>query len=404
MYNVGFGDCFLLSDDAQNLLVDFGSDTPGVLSGIANDIENLNCGKELSVLMTHFHKDHINGFWETNLPGKVNIGNVYIPDIFAMRETLGELTFLQLHVLSDIFSSRVLNKKPVQITLYSLLKSLMNINTNIHFLNRGCTFPFASRDYKVLWPCFSKLNLHKKVEAAVLALLARIDGIRTTPRGESPSDEPIPYADSFLNLTDSFTEALLIGYGRLAQGGLQDSQIMESIDGALKIISDDIEKWEPHLPEKLIDELNAEVRSMRQQENKISIVFQDKPVDGVSSLLMTGDIPVSELKKIIFNKDISCYMEMSVKYRIIKAPHHATNSHFTNLLPSCDKILASNGHPNYSHGKWGKISYQYGSFYSSHKGCQMICSNKRCELDELNNVNNCANCSFTSNPYLDVHL
>lgn len=404
MYNVNFGDCFLLNDNTQNLLVDFGSDTPHILSNIAENIVRSCHEKKLSVLMTHFHKDHINGFWETSLSEEINIENIYIPDIFAMgsRSTLGKLTFLQLHILSDIFDSVILQKGSVKITLYSLLKSLTNVRTNIYLLKRGDTFSFASQNYQVLWPNFNNLSLHKKVEKAIIALLAKIGFIEADLKDISPFME---YTPIDLGPIDHFIETLLDGYRALLQEELDNPQIMDSINRTFTVMSSDVEQRCSYLSKELIDDLRAAVKSMRQQENKISIVFQDQAISKVSSLLMTGDITVPELKKVISNQGIGfSNFKMSAKYQIIKSPHHATNSHFTNLLPRCDKILASNGAPDPSHRNWGKISYQYGSFYGSHKGCEIICSNRRCELYELPHVTNCANCSLSPVSWLDVSL
>jgi hypothetical protein len=78
-YQVGFGDCFLLSFDygprtKKHVLIDFGSTglPPGVpttrMRDIARDIEKQTGGKLHAVVATHRHKDHISGF-ETNKAG-----------------------------------------------------------------------------------------------------------------------------------------------------------------------------------------------------------------------------------------------------------------------------------------------------------------------------------------------
>jgi ribonuclease BN (tRNA processing enzyme) len=76
-YNVGFGDCFLLTfhyakDSTKQVLIDFGSTSPPKddtdLSGVAKMIA-ADCGGKLdAVVATHRHKDHIGGF-ATNSKG-----------------------------------------------------------------------------------------------------------------------------------------------------------------------------------------------------------------------------------------------------------------------------------------------------------------------------------------------
>lgn len=78
-YQVGFGDCFLLSfkypkgnkkpDDERHVLIDFGStgmpsgvDANDQMMRVANDIKERCDGKLQIVVATHRHKDHISGF------------------------------------------------------------------------------------------------------------------------------------------------------------------------------------------------------------------------------------------------------------------------------------------------------------------------------------------------------
>lgn len=79
-YQVGFGDCFLLSfqygpKSERHVLIDFGStglpkDVPKTrMTDIANDIKQRTGGKLHAVVATHRHKDHISGF-ETSKGGK----------------------------------------------------------------------------------------------------------------------------------------------------------------------------------------------------------------------------------------------------------------------------------------------------------------------------------------------
>jgi hypothetical protein len=79
-YQVGFGDCYLLTfvyaaDDKRHVLIDFGSTSlpknapKDQLVRIAKDIEKFVGNQPLAVVATHRHRDHISGF-ETRAHGK----------------------------------------------------------------------------------------------------------------------------------------------------------------------------------------------------------------------------------------------------------------------------------------------------------------------------------------------
>src|SRR5215212_7483304 len=69
MYNVGFGDCFLLSFRYdrpladQHILIDFGTvGGKADMKAVANAIKEDCGGKLYAVVATHRHRDHISGF------------------------------------------------------------------------------------------------------------------------------------------------------------------------------------------------------------------------------------------------------------------------------------------------------------------------------------------------------
>jgi ribonuclease BN (tRNA processing enzyme) len=97
-YNVGFGDCFLLSFDygagsERHVLIDFGS--TGLPKGvpatrmmeIAQDIKQRTNGKLHAVVATHRHKDHISGFETKNGKGTGDVIRSLKPSVVVQPWT-----------------------------------------------------------------------------------------------------------------------------------------------------------------------------------------------------------------------------------------------------------------------------------------------------------------------------
>src|SRR4051794_30481588 len=81
MFNVGFGDCFLLTFNyakgPRHMLVDFGSTSApkrgprNYMLRVAEEIQKI-CGKKLHIVVaTHRHKDHISGFSTVGPTGRI---------------------------------------------------------------------------------------------------------------------------------------------------------------------------------------------------------------------------------------------------------------------------------------------------------------------------------------------
>jgi beta-lactamase superfamily II metal-dependent hydrolase len=89
MYNVGFGDCFLLRfpgpDRERTILIDCGSikqgtagDTDVIVKQIIEDITTDGVARIDVVAMTHRHKDHVSGF-ANDAWRDVEVGEVWLP-------------------------------------------------------------------------------------------------------------------------------------------------------------------------------------------------------------------------------------------------------------------------------------------------------------------------------------
>jgi hypothetical protein len=88
-YNVGFGDCFLLSfryagNSEKHVLIDFGSmagAAGGRMMKVANDIKSRSGEKLTAVVATHRHRDHVSGFATKNGKGTGDVIRALKPDL-----------------------------------------------------------------------------------------------------------------------------------------------------------------------------------------------------------------------------------------------------------------------------------------------------------------------------------
>lgn len=380
MYNVGFGEAVLLKKAAngreENLLVDFGSDTPenciadigqtiSKNDNVTTEIYNDTKGEEVSVLLSHFHMDHIYGVLETDLLDHVCLKRTYIPNLLLMQSRDNTYSFLQIQILRELFESVYLyEEKKIKFSLYDLLVKLTNNNATLQFVEAGDHFDFAGDSYSVLWPDFGKIKVNKKVSDSLTKLLRLIDA-DFNDNGEYT-----------LRFIDEYIGALCDAYRRY-----------EETSGDVRIDFDYIKNLQNRIAEyyfpllinqnkQIMKLIAASIESIKCQENRISVVFQDFPRRLEANLLMTGDIPRPEIKK------IESQIE-DVHYKVIKAPHHGTPTYYWKNLPKSDTIMISNGEPRSQHRNWGKIAYEYAGFYNSNKKCKIICTNYRCQMEDL---------------------
>src|SRR3954469_15662277 len=97
-YQVGFGDCYLLTfrypdGNDKHVLIDFGSNAQpktapkDLMLAIANDIATECNGKLHAVVLTHRHKDHIQGFTTSKGHGTGDIIAGLKPDLIVQPWT-----------------------------------------------------------------------------------------------------------------------------------------------------------------------------------------------------------------------------------------------------------------------------------------------------------------------------
>lgn len=415
MYDVHFGDCFLLNEENECLLVDFGSiDSKFNFDAVANNISTQIQGKEFSVLLTHFHQDHMNGLWKlTNFPSTDTIKEFYLPSVLCMnRNHKVKYSFLQVSLISDFLQSLVLHKGTPEITMYSLLLSLIEKKTRVRFLERGDIFTCDQTKYEVLWPASEDLKVDSRICVSLDKLLL----------GERKIGLELDLVNRLIRIIFECYETM-----SSANFLIYDNQIRE-LERAYTDIANMYEIIKANLTVEDSKWIKARVKTMRNQANKWSIVFHTKSNHEASHnmlhylglegslvkfhedihtaianekvILMTGDATKAVLNKIIKNTRIQPSMPLHQHYSILKAQHHGTKTHFVTKIPAAKQILISNGKCN--GGKDKKISHEW-AHNPALKSSSIACTDKYfCECSvPSKGFPTCVGCPNTGNSYTD---
>jgi len=373
MYHVGFGDAFLLYGRGENLLVDLGS----IHTGFPFDPVRASVGGEspegLSLLLTHFHKDHWSGLH--TLPGECPLPplrRIYLPDIFHMRY-VGKLDVVVRGLLSDLLDAVYLDKR-LHFTLAELLREVLPDlpRERIRFLARGDVFHMGGLRCEVLWPRLERDDVVMKRSQDLRQFLDRLEAKLSAAQAEHGLWDTI----------DALANVLLRDFARTLEDEAinmvwNDDRSYEDLYEQAQALTDILRadlKWED-------GEFRSKVRyyaeELGKDWNRVSLVFQTQSPerDGDAGALMTGDVPGSILTKLIHGDFPGPSVRES--YAVIKAPHHGTRSHFCTILPYSQYICISNGEGN---KKYQQITEQYEHVYGElGKKSVIRCTTPRCE-------------------------
>ena len=363
VYNAYFGDCIILKDtsDNTNLLVDFGIHTGSVTPknyykgystrtrSIANDLVKRYPKKSLSLLITHFHEDHINGLVymlnnQSSNPNYIGLfKKIYIANIwhnpFAVATNL-----LEEIILVRKLGSQKLSKQKSSPTLLDLLDYLQNYSRDITLISKGVKF--ENNKYIALWPIFE-------------------DDKNSRAKLKEEFDFPDDLAEDILELS----EMICVFVVRI----VNDNEIYE-----VKYIKDDRRHFEldeikakyNSIAERLTDYFNNNKsqdlceKNLNEFCHKYNIVFQNTE-NCSENVLFTGDAEKSHMNKIAKAKDIPLYPQ----YKFIKIPHHGTDNHYFDFSSYSPKnVIITNGKVNMP------ASYMISKRYST-LNSYFICAN-----------------------------
>jgi hypothetical protein len=356
MYNVGFGDCFCLRDRKGSLLVDFGTSNKKIGKLLRDEvfdqvISDLSTIPKKSLLLSHFHPDHLSGLlYMINEREQVGeFATIYLPDVFSTPEMTKILT---LQILADLMADSRLPGR--QVSLTALLETLCVHPCRLAFLKRGMVF---EQKYQALWPDTDYIgrevdeilasipetlmegwtvlyNLAEQMRQVIWSMSEK-GAVSESSMSDACVAGASLVSDAAVGNVPSASDTALNSTHPLASEGSTRQEMGELL---LKHFGQ-IRKSQEVV--QLLHYFETRQLMLRQFKHKISIVFQNQS-DGELNVLFTGDIPSDYLQLIADNYDGK--LPLHEHYWCIKVPHHGTDSHyfdFSGYTP--DNMMISNG-------------------------------------------------------------
>lgn len=349
MYNMGFGDCFVIYDDNENLMVDFGSihsekallkRHPNIFTHIDEYFYNNNSIH--SLLITHFHEDHY------KFVSKLRDDSL---DKIYMRNIYSSSSQIKLNILALIYFSKT---SKIWKTAYDILTATSLVgkgkfNCEYHFVKEKDYFSVGATKYQVLAP---------------------FDGIKENDNDEEIEEinklfskliNQFPDADKLFNLILNVNQIFIRKEENVFALTEEEVNQIKAIYLKILILIKLLESQKKKLLKAkksahfVIDKKSLSKLIISNDEHKYNIVFKNEE----NTLLMCGDEKSKDMKKIIKN--------INSKIDIIKTPHHGTKSHYTKAIEAIrgTKYIATN---NYT----GRYTGIYNDYFKI--GTHLYCS------------------------------
>ena len=353
MFKMGFGESILLHDNEKCLLVDCGSECSERLEYfkvVENTIKNYN---NRSLLITHFHSDHMNGIKHFGDAVLDKFDYIYLPHIFSVNDKALDL------LIAEYLLESLLDRRRKDSQIWGFLIPMANAVCRFSLLERGDQFNVVGRDFQVLWPSSDNTRsiewwrnlkeneqiLRLKYEAIEKLSKDTKTIVRAMSREEDGQISPF---DAVMQL-----ESLHSRYVELRESYREDMFSAGTL-----------------FYEREIREAYSDIKN----KNETGIVF--KTIDeNYPQILMTGDITPKIMGEI-------ARLE----------PHHGTPSSYFDFSQyyDFDTLYISNGETTWSEKRRGKISGEYCLQAQSKK---LQCSNTpQCRCEFACNNGKCADC------------
>ncbi len=375
MFQMNCGESILAYIHNECLLIDCGSHSKPAISNPLFDNVISTCIEydKRQAMITHFHKDHINGFMyitDPSTPGYITFEKVYIPYLFTVDNGLSPTDYF---LICDYLEHRLCPAPYGTFTLLDLLERLVNQKMQFTMLKRGDHFQSCNSDNEVLWP-------KPKHFSSYMTKKGIID--------ELPQD----FIDQVKQISESVVEVYQLAADNL------DRNVITPIIAELTRRINEFNDADFQIDSKAL--LRKARMQLKRADNNTSIVFQ---TNIACNYLLTGDVNKQTLDDIV-HCSFTDQLKLHSKFFAVKAPHHGTSTHYSPALfgssstIQIDVVFISNG----KHGGTGVITGKYPNNIKH----RLICTNKspvKCVIPSLCTKGCCPLKNNTiSNDYFDI--
>lgn len=355
LHDVEYGDCtVLVGRDQSILMVDCGSvsqytrqDDTEMDARFRAVFARYAAAAERQFLLTHYHRDHMNGFLKKLRQDPGYFDRVYIP---VLPGGVNGNPMLELAVFSRFFTAPqgdFAQMNTTCLTIFELLHRTVGAE-RIFTLRAGDVFSFDHVQYGVLSPDTADFPYAPLLLETVSALNGAL--------------APFPAAGEFLRLKGEFIRAYTDCQRAFSPQNRETNSALHARLDSLSALWADLEQTRSTLEFLPIAETvrallcDSAVRALyTETQNDLSLVFHTlRRTASNADILLPGDASAAVLNRLV--------PKLYDSYFVVKAPHHGTESHYADVLGqlTVSHLLISNG--DYHAG--GGISGRYSAMES----------------------------------------
>ncbi len=161
MQNVGFGDCFILTEEDVSLLVDCGTMAFNGMNSNHNDFKDLVSEVKTKIdrydkkfaLLSHFHKDHYKGFKCLSEKYSNIFDKFYIPYIY-IDEDNNESILIEYAIYFYVFFGENSITRKLSENILKHIRYVLKLTKNysVISLHEGLKFKLNKNEFHILWP------------------------------------------------------------------------------------------------------------------------------------------------------------------------------------------------------------------------------------------------------------